>query len=102
MMEKLLQEDIDIDGVFCVNNLVFLGAIKVMQKIGSKKNRNLKIAAFDIGRYFDFVRSPIISANQDLEKLAKSSVSILLNNIGNCSYRNTHFVLPVSIDKYNF
>ena len=48
MMAALLSKAPDIKAVFCVNNLVFIGAMKIVQEHEIRTGRHILMAAFDI------------------------------------------------------
>lgn len=100
MMQELLERKSDINAVFCVNNLVFFGAMKVVQKYEKKSERNIMMSAFDIGPYCHIFKRPLVCANQDLGKLANSTVSLLMDKINNSPREDNQLILPISIERY--
>jgi len=100
MMQKLLDKEPDINTVFCVNNLIFFGAMKVVQKHEKKSKRYIMMSAFDIGPYCHLFKRPLVCANQDLRKLANSTVSLLMDKINNSPRKDNQLILPISIEKY--
>ena len=97
MMPLILERAPDIEAVFCVNNLVFLGAMKIVQQQEVKTNKNIMMAAFDIKRYCNIFKRPLVCANQDLQKLAYAVVSLLIDKINGKSRTDTHLILPIQI-----
>lgn len=100
MLETLLGRRDDIEAVFCTNNLIFFGAMKVVQKFEETTGRRLLMSAFDVGRYCDLLQHPLICANQDLERLAACSVELLLNQIQDRPGKDHQIVLPITLKKY--
>jgi len=100
MMQKLLDKEPDINTVFCVNNIIFFGAMKVVQKHEKKSKRYIMMSAFDIGPYCHLFKRPLVCANQDLRKLANSTVSLLMDKINNSPRKDNQLILPISIEKY--
>jgi LacI family transcriptional regulator len=100
MMQALLERAPDIQALFCVNNLVFLGALKIIQKHEMKSDRYIMIGAFDIARYCGIFKRPLLCANQDLQKLADAAVSLLLDKINDRPLANLHITLPISVAKH--
>lgn len=100
MMQLLLQRAPDIQAVFCVNNLVFLGAMKVVQQHELKTDRYIMMSAFDIGRYCNIFKRPLICANQDLQKLANEAVSLLIDEIEKKERKDNHLILPIHVDSH--
>jgi len=100
MMRTLLEREPEIGAVFCVNNLVFIGAMKVVQKHEIETGRSIMMAAFDIDRYCDIFKRPLICARQDQEKLASNAVALLIEGIQNTVGPDRHLVVPVCIGKH--
>lgn len=100
MMEKLLKRNIDLEAVFCVNNLVFFGAMKIVQNYEKLQRRSIMMAGFDISHYANILERPFISADQDIEKLASSAVLLLLDRINNRPRLENNIILPISVNKY--
>jgi LacI family transcriptional regulator len=100
MMQLLLERVPDIQAVFCVNNLVFLGAMKVVQHHELKTGKYIMMAAFDIGMYCNIFKRPLICAAQDLQKLANEAVSLLIDRIEKKERRDKHLVLPIQVDSH--
>lgn len=102
MMESLVGKLDELDAIFCVNNLVFLGAMGVAQKyevdFGSKGY--IQLAAFDIARYCNLFKRPMVCANQNLNVLAGSAVSLMLDQINQTPRRDIHINLPIYIEKH--
>jgi LacI family transcriptional regulator len=100
MMEKLLDRGIDFDAVFCVNNMVFFGAMKVVHEYERSHDRTIMMSAFDIGPFSNMFKRPLISANQDLGEISTSAVDLLLDRINDRPRRQNQIIMPISVDKY--
>jgi LacI family transcriptional regulator len=100
MMRALVSKAPDIQAVFCINNLVFLGAMKVVREHEAKTEKSIMLAAFDIDRYSGLFRRPLLSANQDMESLASAAVSLFLDRISGRPVSDGHITIPVRIDRY--
>jgi LacI family transcriptional regulator len=100
MMPLLLEREPGIEAVFCVNNLVFLGAMKVVQEREIRGEKYIMMAAFDIDRYCNIFKRPLICANQDLQKLANEVVSLLVDKINGLPRKDVHLILPIQVDKH--
>jgi LacI family transcriptional regulator len=100
MMEKLSARRDDVDAVFCVNNLVYFGAIKIAHQFEVRRGRTLMLAGFDIGSYRNLCTRPLISADQNLGELAEAAVRLLLSpKIGPGSEEN-HLIIPISVNRF--
>jgi LacI family transcriptional regulator len=100
MMEKLLNKCPDVDAVFCVNNLVFFGAIKTVQMYESRKGVSIMMAAFDIGHYCSMFKRPLLCANQDIDALAESAVNLLLDQIEGKNPQNHQIMIPIRMNDF--
>jgi len=100
MMRSLLERAPDIQAVFCINNLVFLGTMKAVQEFEIKSKRSVMIGAFDISRYRGIFNRPLISADQNMQDLADSAVSLLMDRIRRQPIAQAHITIPVSVNKY--
>ena len=101
MMKSLLQRGRSFDAVYCVNNLVFLGAIKILLLQGAEESNSTMWGTFDIGNYSDYLRFRIVSANQDQKKLASSAADLLLEKIHDRNSTSSHLTLSCSIETYD-
>lgn len=100
MMQNVLKIKKDIDAVFCVNNLVFFGAVRVVREFERLSSRSIMMAGFDISHYSYLFDRPLLSADQDIDALANSTVQILISLINKESPPQKHVILPVAINKY--
>ncbi len=100
MMHIIVEREFDVEAVFCVNNLVFLGAMKIVQEHEKKTNQPILMAAFDISHYCDLFKRPLVCANQDLVKLANSVVALLISKINEVPNTDHHLILPMLVEKY--
>jgi len=100
MMEDLFESCPDVEVVICVNNLVFFGAIKVVQKFEAQKGSSIIMAAFDIGHYCNLFKRPILCANQDLGIMAESAVNLLLDQIEGKIPQNHQIMIPTVVNDF--
>jgi len=100
MMEALLAREPEIGAVLCVNNLVFIGAMKVVQRHEIATGRSIMMAAFDIERYCEIFKRPLVCARQDQEKLAAKAVDLFMGGIQNTLGPDRHIVVPMCIGKH--
>jgi LacI family transcriptional regulator len=100
MMASLIEREPETRAIFCVNNLVFIGAMRVVQKHELETGRSIMMTAFDIDPYCEILKRPLLCANQDHERLAASAVSLLIDGIRNLPRPDRHLVIPVCIGKH--
>ncbi len=100
MMKTLLERVPDIDAVLSVNNLVFIGAMKVVQTHESGNGGSVMMAAFDIGRYCEIFKRPLLCANQDQAQLAADAVALLMAGIRNTVGPDRHLIVPMTLGRH--
>jgi LacI family transcriptional regulator len=100
MMATLLDREPETSAVLCVNNLVFIGAMKVVQEHEIKTGQPIMMAAFDIDRYCEIFKRPLLCAKQDQEKLAAYAVTLLMEGIQNTVGPDRHLIVPMCVGKF--
>jgi len=100
MMAALISKAPDIQAVFCVNNLVFIGAMKVVQDYEIRTHRSILMAAFDIASYCDIFKRPLICAGQNREKSASMAVSLLMKGIEDKTGSCDQITIPIKVTKH--
>lgn len=99
MMERLIHSKGRFDAVFCVNNQVFIGALRSIDRFEKDNKCYIMTAAFDVGSYRHVLQRPLISAEQDLDKLAALSVKLLVAQINHRRCNTYQYVIPAKIYK---
>jgi LacI family transcriptional regulator len=98
MMGTVLDSSPDLEAVLCVNNHVFLGAVNGLREYEKKSRRSIMMAAFDIyPAYLPPFGRPFLSADQDIDGMANSSVKLLLAKIKGSPIAERHIQLPLRI-----
>lgn len=100
MMKAFLSSELNFTAALCVNNLVFLGAMSILQEKESYLENPILMAAFDIGQYCSLLRRPILCANQNIELMANSAVDLLLDRIENHTNGKEKLIIPVPLVKH--
>jgi LacI family transcriptional regulator len=100
MMTTALEKDPNLRAVFCVNNLVFLGAMKVIQQNEMNGGPGKLVGAFDIKPYCNIFKRPIICANQDLETIGKTAVSLMMDRINDRPRDKNHIIVPIHVQTH--
>jgi LacI family transcriptional regulator len=100
MMAVLLEHDPETRAVVCVNNLVFIGAMKAVQKHEVETGRSIMMAAFDINPYCEIFKRPLLCASQNQERLAVEAVSLLIDGIRHTPRPDKQVVVPVRVGRY--
>lgn len=93
-MEKFLRENINIDGIFTINDFFGLRVIKILEKLNKKIPKDIKFIGYDgvkMSYEQDFIMSTI---RQPVEQMAKEAVEMLFKMIEG-DYTSKKVKLPV-------
>ena len=80
-MEKFLRQNINIDGIFTINDFFGLRVIKILEKLNKKIPKDIKFIGYDgvkMSYEQDFIMSTI---RQPVEQMAKEAVEMLFKMI---------------------
>lgn len=98
---KLLDDNPDLDGIFCVNDDTALGLYEEMKRRGLVPGRDISVLGFDDTRLAARATPPLSSVKADPMELGNVALKMLLNKIEGRSVCNmelpTHFVRRGSI-----
>jgi len=97
MMAAALERNPGLRAAFCVNNLVFQGAMKVVQQAEMSGGPAVLMAAFDIKAYCDVIQRPLVCANQDVETIALTAVNLILDRINDRPSERSHVIVPINV-----
>ena len=97
MMTTAFDRNPGLRAVFCVNNLVFQGAMKIVQQAEIRGGPAILMAAFDIGAFCDIFKRPLVCANQDVEAIGKTAVNLILDRINDRPSEKSHVIVPISV-----
>lgn len=93
-MEKFLRQNINIDGIFTINDFFGLRVIKILEKLNKKIPKDIKFIGYDgvkMSDEQDFIMSTI---RQPVEQMAKEAVEMLFKMIEG-DYTSKKVKLPV-------
>lgn len=93
-MEKFLRQNINIDGIFTINDFFGLRVIKILEKSNKKIPKDIKFIGYDgvkMSYEQDFIMSTI---RQPVEQMAKEAVEMLFKMIEG-DYTSKKVKLPV-------
>lgn len=80
-MEKLLNSGEKIDAVFCGNDLLAIGSIQAIEKVGLKVPDDIGVVGFDDIELASLVRPKLTTVSQPQEKIASIVCNLLLDRI---------------------
>jgi LacI family transcriptional regulator len=78
---KLIHENTDFDGLFAVNDLTAIGAMKTLQKRGVKIPEDVAIVGFSDGRMSGITDPPLTSVDQHGYEMGTVATQMLLKRI---------------------
>lgn len=94
-----LEADNTIDGIFCNNDNMALGALHAVLELGLKVPQDIRIVGFDDITITQICNPPLTTVRQDTDLFGKKSVEILLNMMKEekTSVVDEVAVIPVSL-----
>jgi len=103
---KLIQLPVPPDGIFTVNDLTAVGAMKTLQKMGIAIPEKVAIMGFSAGSYSDITTPTLSSVDQHGYEMGTKAASVLLERIeakrngpGETFYVDTNLVIRESTKK---
>lgn len=94
-LEAFLQQHVDIDGIFAINDLVALQTMQVMTKLNKKVVEDYQLIGFDGIRKNAEFPYELSTIAQPIEQMAQSSVETLLAMIAKKPFEH-RIILPVT------
>ena len=89
-IDNLMDQNIMIDGVFCVNEIYAASALKVMRKRNIKVPQHVAIICFTDGVISRYSSPPITTVSQHAEEIGTSSAELLINKLTEASPMEEH------------
>ena len=104
---KLMQLPIPPDGIFAVNDLTAIGAMKTLQKMGIAIPEKVAVMGFSAGSFSDITTPTLSSVDQHGYEMGTRAATLLLDRIktpktgpGETIFINTNLVLRESTKKF--
>lgn len=96
-MKEMLEKSERMDGVFCVNDLVALGAIRALKEKGIRIPQDVAIVGFDDTHLCNYVSPPLTSIRQSAEEMGKVAAKILMELINGSSTIRKYVFSPTLV-----
>jgi LacI family transcriptional regulator len=80
-MRALLQTTLKVDGVFCYNDPIAVGAMKAISEAGKKVPRDIAVVGAGNVNYSDLLAIPLTTIDQEPDKIGKVASQLLLDQI---------------------
>jgi DNA-binding LacI/PurR family transcriptional regulator len=77
-MRVLLSRRPDLDAVFCANDLMAAGALRVLREAGRAVPRDVSVVGFDDAPLAQSTHPPLTTVHQSPEQMGREMVSLLL------------------------
>jgi DNA-binding LacI/PurR family transcriptional regulator len=78
-MRTLLVRAPDLDGVFCANDLMAAGALRVLHEAGRRVPADVSVVGFDDAPLAQSTHPPLTTVHQSPERMGQEMVSLLLD-----------------------
>lgn len=75
---KLVQRSPDLTGIFCLNDVVAVGAMRALKDMGMSIPEDISVVGFDGAEYVQYIIPRLATIRQDSAMLARKSVDDLL------------------------
>ncbi|HEX5086193.1 MAG TPA: LacI family DNA-binding transcriptional regulator [Nocardioides sp.] len=80
-MRVLLSRRPDLDAVFCANDLMAAGALRVLREAGREVPRDVSVVGFDDAPLAQSTHPPLTTVHQSPEQMGREMVALLLENM---------------------
>lgn len=95
MMQAFLKERVNLDAVFCANDVMAIGAIKAIEEAGFYVPRNIAVAGFDDLPFSSLIKPPLTTIRQPTYEIGEIAVTLLMERIqGKIQGRARKIILP--------
>lgn len=98
LIQKTLEENNDIDGIFCDGDVIAMHVLKVSKDLGMKVPEDFEIIGFDDLRMNQFISPMLSSIHQDINSMAKVALESLISLIENPKTKiPNHQTIPLNL-----
>ncbi|GHU73750.1 DNA-binding transcriptional regulator CytR [Clostridia bacterium] len=94
---KLIITNSHIDAIMCVNDTMAIGVINVLLRNGLKVPDDIAVTGFDNSLFAEVSVVPVTTVLQDIQSIAKQSISVLLKCIAGESLSEKGVYIPTQI-----
>lgn len=91
---RILLSNRKLDGIFCGNDLIAIGAIKALKEMGKSIPEDVRIIGFDDIALAQYIDPPLTTIRQPIYNLGESSIRVLISMIENGICENTVVLQP--------
>ncbi|GAC1398374.1 MAG: LacI family DNA-binding transcriptional regulator [Chloroflexota bacterium] len=95
--EKLLQEPGQIDAIIAGNNLMAVGALRVIRERGLRIPEDVAFMTFDDSFWSEVVQPPLTTLAQPVEEMSRALVELLMDRLDSGRVEPIHRVFPFDL-----
>lgn len=92
--KELIARRPDLTAIFCLNDLIALGAMKAANELGYNIPEDISIVGFDNSSIVDFGLVPLTSIEDPVAETAKAVVNLLLDKLNDNNEVKTVYIKP--------
>jgi LacI family transcriptional regulator len=96
-VSKLLEEDIEFDGLFCGNDLIALGAMKCLHQNGINVPDQIGVVGFDDINMAQLISPELTTVNQPNYEMGYKAAELLIKTIGGVKTRQHDYILKTRL-----
>ncbi|MCX7771575.1 MAG: LacI family transcriptional regulator [Clostridia bacterium] len=101
LAEKLVNKKTDITAIFCMADILAIGAMKGLQDHGIKIPDDISIVGFDDLVISKYVSPGLTTVHQNISQKGEEAVKLLLNSINDAYSGKLETILPISLTERN-
>ena len=94
-VKKMLALPHKVDGLFCANDVVAIGAIKYLKEVGVKIPEDIAIVGFSNESISSVIEPALTTINQSGLEIGNAATNLLLNKISDENIKNLHETIIV-------
>lgn len=96
---NVIEKDKTIDGIFCGNDLIAIGAINALKEKGIRIPEDVKVVGFDNISICDFLSPPLTTVKQPIYEMGEEAIKMLIDIINNRSTSLNKVLNPTLIKR---
>ena len=96
-MRTLLENDPDLDAVFCANDLMALGALQTLRDAGRKVPQDVAVVGFEDAPVALSAHPPLTTVHQSPEQMGREMVALLLETMADPDEDRPGRMLPTHL-----
>lgn len=95
-IKMMLEKSNNVDGLFCANDVVAIGAIKCLKKLGKKIPEEIAIVGFSNESISSVIEPSLTTVNQSGSKIGIAATNLLIDKISDKNISKT-IIIPTNL-----